>query len=99
MTVELGDAEELIIDGARVTGRYAFGPIPEGGGINAIAGDAVIEVARRGGHDIVRPRHPEHPLRVRFAGLPAYEPDPRWVIPGRFVPFTEPRPTIVGSVA
>src|ERR1700728_1972590 len=71
VTVELGDAEELIIGGARVTGHYA----------------------------IVRPRHPEHQLRVRFAGVPAYEPDLRWVIPARFVPFTEPRPTTVGSVA
>ncbi|HMH91664.1 MAG TPA: DUF1684 domain-containing protein [Streptosporangiaceae bacterium] len=99
VTVELGDAEELVIGGTRVTGHYAFGPIPERGGINAVAGAAVIEVARRGGHDIVRPRHPEHPLRVRFAGVPAYEPDPRWAIPARFVPFAEPRPTTVGSVA
>jgi uncharacterized protein len=99
VTVELGDAEELVIGDARVTGRYAFGPIPERGGINAVAGDAVIEVARRGGHDIVRPRHPGHPLRVGFAGVPAYDPDLRWVIPARFVPFTEPRPTTVGSVA
>jgi hypothetical protein len=99
VTVELGEAEELIIDDAPVTRHYAFGPIPERGGINAVAGDAVIEVARRGGYDIVRPRHPGHPLRVRFAGVPAYEPDPRWIIPGRFVPFAEPRPTTVGSVA
>jgi uncharacterized protein len=99
VTVELGEAEELIVGATRVTGRYAFGPIPERGGINAVAGDAVIEVARRGGHDIVRPRHPEHPLRVRFAGVPAYEPDLRWVIPATFVPFAEPRPTTVGSAA
>jgi uncharacterized protein (DUF1684 family) len=99
VTVELGDAEQLVIGGDTVTGHYAFGPIPERGGVNAVAGDAVIEVARRGGNDIVRPRHPEHPLRVHFAGVPAYEPDPRWVIPARFVPFAEPRPTTVGSVA
>ena len=99
VTVELGEGEQLVIGGTPVTGSYAFGPIPERGGVNAVAGDAVIEVARRGGNDIVRPRHPEHPLRVRFAGVPAYEPDPRWVIPARFVPFAEPRPTTVGSVA
>ena len=99
VTVELGDAEQLVIGGDTVTGHYAFGPIPERGGVNAVAGDAVIEVARRGGNDIVRPRHPEHPLRVRFAGVPAYEPDLRWVIPARFMPFAEPRPTTVGSVA
>jgi len=58
----------------------------------------VIEVAKRGGYDIIRPRHPEHPLRVNFAGVPVYDPDPRWVIPGRYVAFAEPQPTTVGSV-
>jgi uncharacterized protein len=99
VVVELAGDEELVIDGTRVTGRYAFGPIPERGGVNAVAGDAVIEVARRGGYDIVRPRHPEHPVRLSYAGTSAYEPDPRWAIPARFVPFPEPRPTTVGAVA
>ena len=35
VTVELGDAEELVIAGTPVTGRYAFGPIPERGGVTA----------------------------------------------------------------
>jgi uncharacterized protein len=99
VTVELAAGEELVIGGTRVTGHYEFGPIPERGGVSAVAGDAVIEVARRGGFDIVRPRHPEHPLRTRFAGVPVYAPDLRWVIGARFVPFAAPRPTTVGSVA
>ena len=74
VTVELADGEELVIGGAAVRGGYSFGVIPERGGVNAGWGDAVIEVAKRGGHDIVRPRHPDTPLRVQFArhtGLPA----------------------------
>jgi uncharacterized protein (DUF1684 family) len=98
VTVELDGAEELVVGDARVTGHYAFGPIPERGSVNAATGDAVIEVARRGGYDIVRPRHPGHQLRVQFAGVPAYDPDLQWVIPARFVPFAEPRPTTVGAV-
>ena len=98
VTVELDGAEELVVRDARVTGHYAFGPIPERGSVNAATGDAVIEVARRGGFDIVRPRHPGHHLRVQFAGVPAYDPDLHWVIPARFVPFAEPRPTTVGAV-
>jgi len=54
VTVELADGEELVIGGAAVRGRYSFGVIPELGGVNAGWGDAVIEVAKRGGHDIVR---------------------------------------------
>ena len=72
--------------------------IPERGGVNAVWGDAVIEVAKRGGNDIVRPRHPDNPLRTAFRGTPTYPPHPRWAVAGRYVPFAEPRPTQVGSV-
>jgi hypothetical protein len=97
VTVDLADGEELVIGGAAVRGRLSFGVIPERGGVNASWGDAVIEVAKRGGHDIVRPRHPDTPLRLEFAGTPAYPPHPRWVVTGRYVPFGEPRPTTVGA--
>ncbi|MER5966055.1 DUF1684 domain-containing protein [Streptomyces sp. NPDC002057] len=97
VTVELDEGAELVVDGTAVSGRYAFGDIPERGGVDAVWGDTVIEVAKRGGHDIVRPRHPDHPLRADFAGTPAYAPDPRWVVPGRYEPFDEPRPTTVGA--
>jgi hypothetical protein len=98
VTVALDEAEELIVDGVPARGRYSFGVIPERGSINAVSGDAVIEVAKRGGYDIVRPRHPEHPLRVNFRGTPAYAPDPRWAVAGRYRPFDEPRAVTVGAV-
>lgn len=97
VTVELSADEELAVDGVPVHGLYSFCVIPERGGSNAAFGDAVVEVAKRGGYDIIRPRHPEHPLRVAFAGTPAYAPDPRWVVAGRFVAFDHPRPATVGA--
>jgi uncharacterized protein (DUF1684 family) len=97
VTVDLADGEKLVIDGAGVAGRYSFGVIAERSGVSASWDDAVIEVAKRGGHDIVRPRHPDTPLRLQFAGTPAYPPHPRWVVTGRFVPFEKPRPTTVGA--
>jgi uncharacterized protein len=96
--VEIADDEELVLAGVAVRGQHSFGAIPERGSVLAESGDAVIEVARRGGYDIVRPRHPEHPLRVNFAGVPVYPPSRDWVIRGRYVPFAAPRPTTVGSV-
>ena len=78
-------------------GRHAFGVIPERGSVNAVWRDAIIEVVKRGGHDIVRPRHPDTPLRTAFIGTPAYPPRPRWAVTGRYVPFAEPRPTTVGA--
>jgi len=98
VVVDLADGEELVIDSAPVRGRHSFGVIPERGGVNAVWGDAVIEVARRGGNDIVRPRHPGNPLRTQFHGTPAYQPDPRWAVTAHYVAFAEPRPTAVGSV-
>lgn len=97
VVVDLAPGEELEIDGRTVTGRHEFGVVAERDSLYPKSGDAVIEVAKRGGHDIVRPRHPENPLRANFAGTPAYAPDPRWVTTGRYVPFDEPRPTTVGA--
>jgi uncharacterized protein (DUF1684 family) len=97
VAVTLDDGEELVVDGTPVRGEHRFGVLPERGGVNAVWGDAVIEVAKRGGNDIVRPRHPDAPLRTDFAGTPAYAPDPRWVVQGRYTAFDTPRPTTVGA--
>jgi uncharacterized protein len=98
ITVDLAPGEELTLDGARITGRHHFGQIPERGGLFPSDADGVYEVAKRGGNDILRPRHPGNPLRTHFQGTPAYEPDPAWVIRGRFRPFDEPTDVTVGSV-
>ena len=95
--VVLAEGEELVVDGEAVHGEYGFGVIPERDSLFPASGDAVIEVAKRGGHDILRPRHPENALRVEFTGTPAYEPDSRWAVTGRYVPFDEPHPTTVGA--
>ncbi|WP_369148293.1 DUF1684 domain-containing protein [Streptomyces sp. R44] len=97
VVVELDEGTELVVDGHVVRGRHLFGVIPERSGIDAVWGDTVLEVAKRGGNDIVRPRNPAHPLRADFKGTPAYEPDPRWVVTGRYETFDEPRPTTVGA--
>lgn len=97
VVVELAEDEELTVDGTVVRGRYDFGVLAERSNVDAGAGDAVLEVAKRGGHDILRPRHPDNPLRTAFTRTPAYAPDPRWVRPGRFLPFDAPRPVTVGA--
>ncbi|UDY24390.1 DUF1684 domain-containing protein [Nocardioides sp. Kera G14] len=97
--VTLDAAEGVTLDGVTLEGTHDFGPIPERGGVTLLRGDVAIEVARRGGHDIVRPRDPQNPLRVQYAGTPTYFPAPEWVLEGRYVAFDAPRPTTVGSVA
>jgi len=98
VVVDLDDDEELVVEGVAVRGRHCFGVLPERGGVDAVWGEAVIEVARRSGRDIIRPRHPDSPLRTAFTGTPAYPPHPRWAVTGRYTPFDAPRPTTVGAV-
>ena len=95
--VDLADGEEITVDGIPTTGRHDFGVIPERDSILVGWNDSVIEVAKRGGFDIVRPRHPDAPIVTAYHGTPAYEPDPRWAVTGRYVAFDEPRPTTVGA--
>lgn len=99
--VDLAPGESLTIDGSPVTVRHSFGPIAERGGVTAEwsdeRGSGVIEVARRGGRDIVRPRRADHPYLAAYTGTPAYEPDARWRIDARFVPFDPPQPFEVGA--
>jgi uncharacterized protein len=98
VTVDLAPGEELTLNGTRIGGRHSFGRIPERGGVFPADAAGVYEVARRGGNDILRPRHPGAPLRAGFRGTPAYAPEPRWVVRGSYRPFDEPVDVTVGSV-
>lgn len=105
----LRDGQELNPDGSGAT--VFLGPIEERGGLNlvvknvvknavskdAAAGDTVIEVAKRGGAYIVRPRHPGNSLLTGYRGTPAYAPDASFAVEGTFVPFEAPRSTTVGA--
>ncbi|MEU7972422.1 DUF1684 domain-containing protein [Micromonospora sp. NPDC049089] len=95
--VTLGADEKLVIDDRPIRGRHEFGPIAERGGVTVGIDGGVLEVARRGGHDILRPRRPDNPLRVAYRGTSTFPPSRRWVLRGRFVPFDTPRPTTVGA--
>ncbi len=95
--VALDQDEELVVDGRPVRDGHRFGLIPEREGRTASFGDAVVEVAKRGGRDILRPRHPDHPRRTQFQGVPTFPPDPRWVLTGHYLPFETPRPVRVGA--
>jgi uncharacterized protein (DUF1684 family) len=96
--VVLDEGETLTVDDVAIRGEHQFGPIPERGGRTVFSGGTAIEIAKRGGHYVVRPRHPDHHLRANFSGVPTYPPDPRWAVEARFVAFSAPRPTTVGSV-
>ncbi|MDQ0662493.1 uncharacterized protein (DUF1684 family) [Arthrobacter ulcerisalmonis] len=99
--VVLGAGESLQQDGEELNSgsgaAVELGPIEERGGINLVSGDTVIELAKRGGEYIVRPRHPENPLLQAYQGTPAYSPDAAYAVRGTYVPFKAPVPTTVGA--
>lgn len=81
------------------SGEHRFDPIPERGDITVGYGDAKLEIARRGGYDVLRPRHPDNATLVKYLGTPAYTPDEKWAVSGTFVAFEAPVPVTVGSVS
>jgi uncharacterized protein (DUF1684 family) len=83
--------EEVLTSGDRrlTAGVHELGPIDEAG-LRVAFGDAVTEVARRGGAVVLRPRHPHSPNLRAYRGTPCYRPDPEWVVLGRFRPYGEP---------
>jgi len=97
VVVVLRDDEDLVVDGVPVHGEYRFGQVSVRG-VVAAWDDALIEVADRGGHAIVRPHHPDNPLRVSYVGTPTYPPDARWVVVARYLPFDRPRRITVNTV-
>lgn len=102
VTVVLAPGESLRRDGRELNlggagGAVQLGSIAEREGINLTSGEAVVELAKRGGEYIVRPRHPENALLTGYNGTPAYEPDAAFAVTGTFVPFIEPRATTVGA--
>jgi uncharacterized protein (DUF1684 family) len=99
VTVALGDGESLSTGTGTITGTHTFEPLEERADRTVEHGDVRIEIARRGGFDVVRPRNPASPVLAAYTGTPAYPADEKWAVTGRYVAFDEPRPITVGSVA
>jgi uncharacterized protein len=98
--VALGARDSLRRDGVELnTGadELAFGPIEERDGINLGFGDTVLELSKRGGEYILRPRDPGTALLRQYQGTPAYTPDESFAVNASYEPFKKPRETTVGA--
>lgn len=98
--VELADGERLIVDGQVVTGSHRFAPVREREFRRAAqSGDVIVELSKRGGQDLLRPIDPDFGRRLNesYDHTPAWTPDPRWIVEGRFRPFESIRATAVGA--
>ncbi|MFI7611115.1 DUF1684 domain-containing protein [Nonomuraea terrae] len=75
--------------------RFVLAGAPDD--LRVTAGELEVGITYRGAYLVVV-YDPASPARHGFEGVPAYEPDRRWVIQGRFEPFDAPASVRLGSV-
>lgn len=90
------DGDAVVHSGTSVAGILT--PAEGAPGVRVALGDRTAEVIRRTGRYAVRIHDPKAPALASFAGIPAYEPDPAWVVTGRFTAFPEQRTVTTGAV-
>jgi uncharacterized protein (DUF1684 family) len=96
-TVTAFAADGLAVEQVPIDGTASFA-LAEGAGAAWIDfGDKKIEIALREGRHAVRVRDPEAPTRTGFTGVPAFDPEPAWVVDARFTAFDLPEPVLVGA--
>lgn len=91
-------ADRLEFEGARIAGVQILLPAEGAPGLHVRHEGRVLEVIRRTGRYAVRVHDPAAATLRDFAGVPAYTPDPRWVVSGRFEAFGEARTVTTGAV-
>ncbi|MEV6325526.1 DUF1684 domain-containing protein [Nocardia sp. NPDC051787] len=91
-------ADRLEYDGVGVAGVQIVTPDEGAPGLRVRQENRVLEVIRRTGRYAVRVHDPAAPGLSTFDGIPAYAPDPRWIVHGRFTPFDEAQTVTTGAV-
>ncbi len=85
-TAEIPEDAGVTRDGTRLSGDVRFEPLS---GIESLTlewGERRIELAARSGRIVLRPRDPDAPDRVDYAGTETFPPSPEWVLRARFAP-------------
>jgi uncharacterized protein (DUF1684 family) len=96
--VELTANGDVVLDGTPVEGTVRLEPVDEQPGVLVEIGERRVEVIRRTDSYALRVRDPQALTRTTFAGAPAFPVSERWVVPGRFEPYAEPKRLTVGAV-
>ncbi|MCV7302849.1 DUF1684 domain-containing protein [Mycobacterium barrassiae] len=90
------DQDAVSVEG--IDGVERLEPVEGAPGLLVEDGDRRIEVIRRTGSAALRVHDPRSPHLRAYHGIPAYPPNEKWVVAGRFVPFDSPRPVTTGAV-
>lgn len=85
-------------DADPVDGEARISPREGAPGLSVWAGDRLLEVALRTGRVAVRIHDPRSEHLAAFDRIPTFDPDPRWVVSGRFEAYDAPRTVTTGAV-
>jgi uncharacterized protein len=94
--VQLNIDEDLTVEGVRVSDHYDFENVDEQGQ-QATFDDRLVEVCRRDGQFMIRPRDPSNPIRTDYAGTATYPPKVEWAVRGIFHPYPSTQFVQVGA--
>ncbi|WP_067858957.1 DUF1684 domain-containing protein [Nocardia shimofusensis] len=96
ITAQPGD--RLVAEGSDIAGVRILVPAEGAPGLQVRHERRILEVVRRTGRHGVRVHDPAAPASAGFTGIPAYSPDPRWVVRGRYTAYPAPRTITTGAV-
>jgi len=94
VTVTVDSDEFLELAGTPVVGTARIGPLTGIASVTLSSGDLRVEVAARGDAIALRPRHPQAPGRLDYAGTATFPPSTSWVVHARFVPAARAAVTV-----
>jgi uncharacterized protein len=94
--VHLNSDEELTVGDVRISEYYDFEDVDEEGQ-QATFDDRLVEVCRRDGQFMIRPRDPNNPVRTGYTGTPTYPPTIEWAVKGTFRSYDETQFVHVGA--
>ncbi len=90
------DADAVYVEG--IDGTERLEPVEGAPGLLVEDGDRRIEVIRRTGSVALRVHDPKSPHLRSYTGIPAYTPNQKWCVTGRFTPYEQPRTVTTGAV-
>jgi uncharacterized protein (DUF1684 family) len=94
--VHLNSNEELTVEDVRISEYYEFVDVDEEGQW-ATFDDRLVEVCRRDGQFMIRPRDPNNPVRTGYKGTPTFPPNIEWLVNGTFRSYEETQSIHVGA--
>lgn len=101
--LELGAEENPRYENRALNPEHRAGavtlPTPDTAGYIVEHHDTRVEVVLRGRRVLVRPRHPDNPIRLGYQRTPTFPPAADWVVEADFFAYLPPRPMTVDAVA